>query len=134
MSSRHTMFLTSAICACVVLLGPVPAHAALNPVVMEDWSAEIGLADLEGPTYTAGWLDVDLDGDDEPIWLRSDGLYYLNHDADGKVALQQATVEAQGKHAFYARLIQRFLNTLNHSFPTLSFLTITLLVLLYLIL
>ena len=102
MLDRLTRFITTAVCACMVLLAAVPGHAELNPVVMEDWSAEIGLADLEGPTYTAGWLDVDLDGDDEPIWLRSDGLYYLDRDADGKTVLQQATVEAQGDTVFFA--------------------------------
>jgi hypothetical protein len=86
-----------------VCVGLTDAMAATAPITMVDWSQELGLDELEGPSYTAGWLDIDLDGHDEPIWVSHEAVWYVDRAESGEYVLKQATVDALTNPPLYER-------------------------------
>jgi hypothetical protein len=101
MKTRPISSFRSGLVACLlgVLMMSMPVHG--TTITMTDWTEPQGLKELVGPSYTAGWLDIDMDGEDEPFWLSNASLWYLNHDVDGNVVLELATVEGLTEDAFF---------------------------------
>lgn len=58
----------------------------------EDKTAEFGLENYVGPTWTPGWLDFDMDGRAEPFFLSHDTIFYLDYNAAEGVTLHEVTV------------------------------------------
>jgi hypothetical protein len=95
---KITAALWCTLCLCVASVG-----AATPDISISDWSHDLGLDKLEGPSYTAGWLDMDQDGHDEPIWVSHEAVWYVDRDDAGSFVLKQATIAALTDPPLYER-------------------------------
>jgi hypothetical protein len=78
----------------VLLLVARPILAAPAPVAFDALGAELGLVGGTHEPLIVAWIDVDLDGASEPLWLTYAGVHTLGEDADGQLSLIEVSAPA----------------------------------------
>jgi hypothetical protein len=78
LEKRYQILVWALVCAVTCASGALASSP--SPASLQDHGASLGLPGLYPETIVPAWIDMDLDGDEEPIWFATGGVTSVDQD------------------------------------------------------